>query len=507
MPRIGKADEPTEVSWDYEADLVVVGGGGAGFCAGIEAAEAGCTVLILEKNSWCGGDSYMCGGHIMCAGSHLQEELAGVTDDSGEKFAEDIIRWGQGLVNEDMVREMCMGSAEAVEWMESLGRTFTRIEYASPIRQFDPDGEARRRIVVSDGAYYGVHFPPLEEKLNSYDNATVLTNTPATHLVRNAEGRVIGVEATDEDGNVIHAKANKGVVISTAGSDHDMELAKSLSHQQYWGLKMFEAGMNNPNCIDTIANTGDGVRMCMEVGADLAVSTACVMQDTHYIGGVGNYGMHEALGLEMNPYQTTVYEGNICVGPDGRRFVQEDAEWGYVMQKVARKLEDCGLNYEKLDKFCYNICDADHYETTWVNMGLPLDHVVSADTIEELAEKLGMPAENLAKTIADWNSYSDNQNDLEYGRWGDWGQIATPPFYADPVQPGVLGTAAGVKCDIDTHVIDVNGNPIPGLYAAGMTAGGNYTPPFYPGCGWAILGTIVWGRKAGKVVAAAEPAE
>lgn len=105
MARVGKASEVQEIVWDYEADLVVVGGGGSGFCAAIEAVEAGCTALIIEKAGTCGGDSYMCGGAIQAAGHPLQAELSGIEGDTGEKFAEDIIRWGQGFVDEDMVRD------------------------------------------------------------------------------------------------------------------------------------------------------------------------------------------------------------------------------------------------------------------------------------------------------------------------------------------------------------------------------------------------------------------
>lgn len=130
--------------------------------------------------------------------------------------------------------------------------------------------------------------------------------------------------------------------------------------------------------------------------------------------------------------------------------------------------------------------------------------IVQADTLEELAEKMGVPAVNLVKTVEEWNGYCDGEFDPDFGRQVDFGKIQTPPFYADIYKPFVLGTAGGLRTDTNAQVVDVNGDPIPGLYAAGMIMTGTVTPPFYPGCGWAILNTVHWGRKAGQQIAALE---
>ena len=115
-----------------------------------------------------------------------------------------------------------------------------------------------------------------------------------------------------------------------------------------------------------------------------------------------------------------------------------------------------------------------------------------------------MPAVNLVKTVEEWNGYCDGEFDPDFGRQVDFGKIQTPPFYADIYKPFVLGTAGGLRTDTNAQVVDVNGDPIPGLYATGMIMTGTVTPPFYPGCGWAILNTVHWGRKAGQQIAALE---
>ena len=513
MARIGKADELTEITWDYEADLAMVGGGGAGFSAGIEAADAGCSVLVLEKGGVCGGNSYMCGGHVMCAGSTFQKEFQGVEgdtqekldsihNDSGEQFAEDMIRWAQGLSNDDMIREMCVKSGETVDWLMSLGREFNTVEYIAPIWQFDNGHDIHTRCLVNDTTYYGGHFPYLESALLAYgdDLVTVLTETEATHLIRNAEGRVIGVQAEGRQGT-INCKAKRAVLISSAGIDHNLEMAKDYSRQQYWGLQMLEKGYVAPK--DTIYNTGDGVRMGIEVDADLACSSACCMKDAHYVGGVGDYSTAE--GHTPNEYEIYKFEGNILVNPRGKRYVQEDAEWGFVVAKTASELVDNGMNFDDIDKFCYIICDADHL-WVWENKGAANNEtIVSADTIEELAEKIGVPSASLTKTVDEWNSYCADEVDPDFDRRCEFGTIATPPFYADLVIPQSMGSASGLKTNANTQVLTPSGDPIPGLYTAGMSMGGNWMPPFYPGCGWAILGTMVWGRKAGQMIAAEQP--
>ncbi len=128
----------------------------------------------------------------------------------------------------------------------------------------------------------------------------------------------------------------------------------------------------------------------------------------------------------------------------------------------------------------------------------------SADTLEELAEKINVPYENLADTVARWNQISENESDPDFGRRTDFGKIEVGPFYAFPYYPATFGSLGGLRTDIDTHVLDVNGNVIKRLYAAGTIMSGMFCGPFYSSCGWAILGTVHWGRKAGRNIAQEE---
>ena len=515
-----KASEAAD--WTYEADVVIVGSGSAAYCAAIEAAQAGSSVLILEKSGIVGGNSKLCGGAMMGTGFQGQLELTNYEDDSPEKFANQMVRWAQGFGNEEMIREACLRSGEAVDWMISMGRKFDTVDLIPPIWAFDKDHEDEAlapRVIFSNGVNNentdtgltgagNAHFTILENKLAEFESVAVKTACRVKHILRDDEGQVIGV-AYENNGETLQAKAHKAVLLACASVDNNAEMAAQFGlNQQLWGLKMREIDMDDSFCHDMSSNTGDGMQMAMELGAALQISQACCMPDLHYFGGVSEYSTGVASG--SNPYKSWRNEGTILVNPYGRRFVAEDACWGYVVTEVAKQIFSCGWNpADPAGVNVYAICDADHFFQWELQGQSTLEEdggsVIRCDTIEELAERIGVPAENLADELDRWNSYCETGMDAQFDRRVDFGTIKTAPFYADAEKPKVLGTFAGVKTNQNTEVISaVTGEPIPRLYAAGTIAGGNIAGPFYFGCGWSILNTVVWGREAGQQMAALE---
>ncbi len=523
---MAKADEAVtpaaEYEWAYEADLVVVGSGSAAYCAAIEAAQAGSSVLVLEKSGIVGGDSKLCGGAMMGTGFDGQLELTGHEGDTPEKFADHMVRWAQGFGNEEIIREACLRSGDAVNWMISMGRSFDTVDLVPPIWALDEGHEDEAlapRVIFSNGVNGedtdtgltgsgNAHFTILENKLATFDTVAVKTSCEVTHILRDDAGEVIGVEFVN-GGQSQYAKAHKAVVLACASIDNNAEMAAQFGlNQQLWGLKMREIDMDDPFCHDMSSNTGDGVRMAMELGAALQVSQACCMPDLHYFGGVSEYAT--AMMSESNPYHSWKNEGTILINPRGHRFVAEDSCWGYVVTEVAKQLFACGWNpNDPAGVNAYAICDADHY-FQWTLQGqstLEADggSVICCDTLEELADRIGVPFDSLSEELDRWNAACEAGVDEQFGRRVDFGTIKTAPFYADPEKPKVLGTFAGVKANLKAEVISaITGEAIPRLYAAGTVAGGNYVGPFYFGCGWSILNTVVWGREAGQNAAALE---
>lgn len=501
--------DPSSINWDNEADVVIIGSGSAGTCAAIEAAEAGSSVIIFEKNqAMYGGNSALCGGYMLAADWSTQEELTGYVGDTGEAFAEQMLRWSQGLGNQEMIREACLRSGEAVDWMMSTGREYTGASILPPIWSCgDTEEDVVPRSIHNHDAYGATegHMATLRARVDALDNVKISMGSEVVHIIQNPEGEVIGVQLADGS----YAKALKGVVLACASVDNNTQMAKDLGlMQQLWGMTMDEAGAASLSNPDMDTNEGDGIRMLREIGADLCMSQACCMNDDQYVGGISDWGVTAYMGQEPNIYESYTTRGAILVNRYGRRFCQDDAEWGYVIHEASKEAYQTGWNPEDPLGVClWYVCDADHY---WAFQGKGItveesEYTYSANSIEELAEIMGCDAAVLNDEINRWNSYCETGVDLDFGRKADFGKIITPPFYADIMRPGPMGTFAGAKSNVKAEVLDLRGEPIPRLYAAGTVAGGNITGPFYFGCGWAITNTVVWGREAGQNVAALEP--
>jgi len=501
--------EKEQIQWAEAADVIVVGGGGAGFCAAIEAGRAGSSVLILEKSGLCGGDTLLSNGMLMAAGTELQKTIAGCETDTPEAFAEQQIKYAQGQADEAMIREMCMHSPEHIQFMLDLGRVYKQVDIIPPAWDYDTETSWGPRChwtqTTGNEHAAGGHFQSLERCVNGMDNVKVYTETEVAHLITNEAKEVIGVVTTK--GRCY--RANKGVVLATASFGENREMSKRYNKMQAWALALkdkYHAGGSD----QAVTNTGDGIRMAQEIGADLALSPANVILDALYIGGVGSGYYNEMLGIpNENPYYSTNIPGKILINNRGQRFVQEDALWGYVNQEVFNEAMRTNWNAAEeikiwaLQDSAMLSKDASKYiqhnpEGSYSNYA---KLIRSADTLEELAEKLNVPYETLKDTVDRWNAFSEKGEDKDFGRRANFGKIEVGPFYACPYIPCTLGSLGGLRTDIDTHVLDVNGSPIKRLYAAGTIMSGMFTGPFYPSCGWAILGTVHWGRKAGQNIA------
>ena len=497
--------EDAEQEWDYKADMVVVGGGGTGYAAAIEALDAGCTVLVLEKSGVPGGNTLRSAGMMLGYYPDLAKRLAPwyEGEDSLEKFEHEMLSWGGPFVDQDKVIEMCETSEEEIRWVESLGRKFDVCDVLPPVYNFeDPDAWAPRSFAVFE--QMEGHFQLLQAKAQSYDGLTELVETEAKHLIQDDEGQVIGVEAVNGD-RTIRCKAARGVLIATAGPDFGDDLTKFSNHQQFWGSQMCAQGYALP--YGTMSNTGDGIRMGLEIGAALNQSTACVMTDRY---GFGQVGVYSDVYPYDNLYHNPVRDGAIYVNAKGNRFVQEDAQWAWICSEIYKSVEGSGEGALMAAPNVFAITDEEHVSnfnnmtSNWtVDDGLADGTVLKAGTLAELAEMCGIASgDALEQTVQRFNSYCERGEDLEFHRIDGLSPIAEEgPYYAMRSVPLVMGAAGGLAMSIDTEVLDLAGNPIPRLYVGGMASGG-WIGQFYNACGWAVLGTVHWGRKAGRAIAA-----
>lgn len=302
-----KGNDVQDQAWIAEADPIVVGGGGAGVCAAIEAAQAGATVLVLDKNDFPGGDTVRSGGMIMAAGTDVQADLG--IEDTIEDFIATEVGYSASTADTDMVIEMCEKSPEQIAFMQSLGRNFNAVDGTTmaAIAAYNGDGSHWDPRTHWDTNARTGHFVILYN--HAVDLGVRFVNAVhVAHLVQDGTGAVIGV--TDTEGNAY--RANKGVVISTASFGRNIEMSKRYNKMNAWALGFEENFPGASLNYQSLKNTGDGIRMAQEIGADLQLNPSGCISDCTATGFYSS--------------------GTILVNDRADRFVQEDAAWGYVNQ-------------------------------------------------------------------------------------------------------------------------------------------------------------------------------
>ena len=499
---------------DVEAtyDVVVLGGGGAGLTASITAAQNGAKVILVEKAGSLGGNTLIAGqGFNACdperqANTEMSEALLGELKsyldldpaDFGA-FAE-VLETVKGQINDyiasgsttlfdspelhmlhtymggkrtgldgtviepdlELARTFATNALDALEWAESIGAqwndtTSTILGAMWPRSHGLANGNVI--TILTDAA-----------KANGVE---IVTDTRANELIVES-GKVVGVKATTSEGANVTLHANSGVVLATGGFSANAPMV--VEYNNYWpGLSDTMPSTNAPTI------TGDGIVMAKAIGADLVgMGFAQLMPSSHPVDGSLFSGIWGSA------------ETQVFVNKEGKRYVNEYAERD-VLSKAA---------LEQTDGIFYIICDNKIAKNADVAGMEAKGNVVVADTLEELAEKLGIPADTFVETIERYNSFVDAQKDDDFGKPLFGEKIDEAPFVATPRSPSLHHTMGGVKIDTNTHVISTEGNVIDGLYAAGEVTGGLHAGPRLGGN--AMTDFLVFGRIAGENAAKAE---
>ncbi|MPW27027.1 FAD-dependent oxidoreductase [Alkalibaculum sp. M08DMB] len=461
------------VSWDKEVDVLIVGGGGTGLAAALQAVSDGANVLVLEKAGIAGGTTSYSGGVMQAAATKYQKEYTNFKDDSPENHFQLWLKAGEGFVDEELVKDLAYGAPEHIEWLTDIGIKFTSVYGHTHIPYVDESLFADRIHVYEGGGGEGGGTVLIMAMLNAAieKGAQIEYETEVTKLVTNDDGEVVGVIAKQGESE-IKVKANKGVILAASSIDQNVEMAKDLSPQHHWDL-------TSQICLAAASDTGDGIRMAMEIGA--AVSG---------FGGTidfcGKTGAATDNRIPLFP--------SYIVNKKGNRFVCEDATYAYHYRAIFQQ-------EKQLDGPTYMIFGESSLAggAPWTEESVAKDVaegvVFKANTIEELAKLISVDSDNLVSTMEKWNKDMQNEKDTQFDRKTGLSPISGP-FYAYKNVSFNLGSIGGVKINVDAQALKPNGDPIPGLYAGGMNAGG-WIGPYYPGSGTAIIGLIHWGRKAG----------
>lgn len=474
-----------------QTDVVIVAGGPAGLAAAITAGENGLKSIILEKSGTTGGAANMGMGPL---GIDTKIQKANFNNISVQEALDMHMQYTHYRVDEDLVQTYFNKSAETIEWLQEMG-----VEFAGAFRYFK-ESEATWHIVKPENGVIGPRAAgPMIKKMTERAKelgAEILLETPAVSLITE-NGKVCGAKAVDKDGNGIEVRG-KAVIVATGGFGNNKEMLK-----EEFGLNLGEDFF--PFQIPGI--TGDGLRMMWEVGAE---KFGANIEAIYQIPDNLNWFLLDAV----------LRQPNLLINQLGDRFMNEGDMGNTTYAGNALHLQPGNYGYCIMDEGILkeykkngpDIVDIVHPAEAFiafdgqaaqaVEQGYP--GYIEAETVEELAEKLGIDAEKLQDTIDEYNEMCENGVDTKFHK---------PQKYLHPITGkgkylvgkyylAAYGTVGGVRINKYCEVLDENQMPIEGLYSAGSDANTIYGDSYnftLPGntMGFAINS----GRMAGESVA------
>lgn len=445
-------EQPSQLSW--ETDVLVIGSGLAGMAAAIEAAENGADVILLEKLGRFGGTSALSAGWIHAAGTSIQAKNN--VEDSAEKFYQDWMMFAERAQDEyvdpEMVRYITDNSAANIEWLMDHGVPIMDDIFAAGIYK----GRNIPRIHQTEGGK-GYIIKYLYETAKKLGVKTYV-NTPAKELIKEGN-KVVGAKAVDKNGNNITIKA-RAVIIASGGFAGNKEMMAKY-YPQYTDYDNFSV------------NVGDSLTMGKAVGADIIVKNA--LQLHHQLPTDSSLG-----------YFTPEC---IYVTPEGERYVDE-AEYFYTRTRLLNE-KGFGDTHMIIPHVLYER----HKEG--IDKAMEINRAFKADTIEELAEKMGMKPDVLKKTIERYNELVELGHDSDFSKPSEYLYPIEAPYIGLDLKGNLNDTYVSLRININAQVIDTNGNIISGLYAAGGAASAQTLNQEYIGSGAALLNGLTFGRVAG----------
>ena len=439
---------------DKAYDVVVVGSGGAGLAAAIQAHDLGASVVVVEKMSVIGGNTNKASAGMNAAETKFQK-LKGIVD-SKDLFYKETLTGGKNKNNPELLRYFVENAPDAIDWLDNNGIELSGITTTGGM-SID-----RTHRPASGAAVGGFLISGLQKNINRR-GIEVMLDTNVTEILTENH-RVVGVKVNEEDGSVQTIKA-KAVIIATGGFSANREMVEKYRPD----LKGFVTTNHK-------GATGSGIMILEKLGA-------------------GTVDMKE---IQIHPTveQTTSYlisesirgGGAILVSQKGLRFVNELDTRDKVSAEIIKLPEHYA--YILFDQQVRN-------ENKAVEEYVSHDLVVQADTIKDLADKLSIDSNTLSQTVERYNQFAETKRDEDFGRTtGMRHPINKGPFYAIKIAPGVHHTMGGVTINTDTQVLDTDKHVIQGVFAAGEVVGGVHGANRIGGN--AVADIIIFGMQAGR---------
>ncbi|EEO43710.2 flavocytochrome c [Fusobacterium animalis 7_1] len=435
-----------------EADVVVIGAGGAGLTSAIAAHEKGVKVILVEKTELLGGNTNYATAGLNAAGTKIQEKLG--IKDSPELFYEDTMKGGKNKNNKELVRVLVNNSSAIVDWLTERGADLSELTSTG-------GQSVKRTHRPTGGSAVGPNIVAALSKTAESEKIDIRKGTKAIALVK-AKNKIVGVKVREIDGKEYTIKA-KAVIVATGGFGANAKMVEKYNPK----LKGF-GSTNNP------AIVGDGIIMVEKVGGALVDMSEIQTHPTV---------VHNKTNMITEAVRG---EGAILVNRDGKRFIDELETRDVVSKAILnQKGKSAFLIFDEGIRTKLKAADG------YVKKGFAVE-----GTLEEIAAKIGTDAKTLEATLNKYNEAVRNKVDSEFNKKTLPKELTGTKYYAIEVSPAVHHTMGGVRINTNAEVLGKNGRPIKGLYAAGEVTGGIHGANRIGGN--AVADITIFGKIAGE---------
>ena len=473
---LGKADKKAlkKVARDLPKtsnyDVVVVGAGGAGFSAAITAKAAGANVVLLEKMPAVGGNSLISGAEMNVAKNWVQPKL-GINDDSPELHATDTFKGGDGKGDMKVINVMTHQALDAAKWC----RDYLGVQFEDD-NLFFFGGHSRKRALIPVG-HTGTEFIAKFQAKADELGIPVITNMKAEELIKDKDGRVVGVKAT-MDGAEYTFNAKGGVVLATGGFGANPEMVKKYNPKIDERFKTTDAP----------GTTGEALYMAERAGAELV-----------NMGYIQTYPICDPISGAIELIADARFDGAIMLNQEGKRFVEELQRRDVLSEAILNQTgRYCWVLWnDNIGKISNTVkAHANEYEA-FTKQGI----MATCDDLKCIADFTKIPFDQLQATVKRVTDMAGKGNDKDFKHRAGLMDMSQGKYYVIKAVPSTHHTMGGVRINEKAEALTAEGKVIPGLWAAGEVTGVTHGTNRLGGN--AYTDSIVFGRIAGEAAAQA----
>ena len=451
-------------------DVVVIGAGGAGFSAAITARNAGANVVLLEKMPAVGGNSLISGAEMNVAKNWVQPKL-GINDDSPELHAQDTFKGGDGKGDMKVINVMTHEALDAAKWC----RDYLGVRFEDD-NLFFFGGHSRKRALIPVG-HTGTEFIAKFQAKADELGIPVITNMKAEELIKNKDGRVVGVKAT-MDGSEYTFNAKGGVVLATGGFGANPEMVKKYNPKIDERFKTTDAP----------GSTGEALYMAERAGAELV-----------NMGYIQTYPICDPLSGAIELIADARFDGAIMLNQEGKRFVEELQRRDVLSEAILNQTgRYCWVLWnDKIGSISNTVkAHANEYEA-FTKQGI----MTTCDDLKCIADFTKIPFDQLQKTVKRVSDMAGKGNDKDFNHRAGLMDMQQGKYYVIKAVPSTHHTMGGVRINEKAEALTAGGKVIPGLWAAGEVTGVTHGTNRLGGNAYTDI--IVFGRIAGEAAAKA----